>query len=172
VTQPVDVSGAPVRRPGDGQVGTHYQPGMNRQNPAGGRVAYSTGGDTSIEIRVSGALFDGRMRALIAAMIDDMKYAVASQVLADWQLNMDRSFQHPTPYYETQVTVQPVGEDYMVHDRGIVYGPWVEGTSSRNSTTRFKGYASLRRAVDGVRQHKADQICQRIAREYARRWNA
>lgn len=173
MTQPVDVSGAPVRRPGDqGKTGTHWQPGLDRQNPSGGRVAYSTSGDTSIQIVVSGPVFDGRICAMIEAMIDEMKMSVASQVLADWQMNMDRSFQHPTPYYETQVTVQPLGEDYVVHDRGIVYGSWLEGTSSRNATTRFKGYSSMRRAVDDVRAHKADPICRRIANEYARRWNA
>lgn len=32
-----------------------------------------------------------------------------------------------------------------IDDSGVVYGPWLEGTSSRNETTRFKGYASFRR---------------------------
>jgi len=29
-----------------------------------------------------------------------------------------------------------------------VYGPWLEGTSSRNQTTRFKGYQSFRNTKD------------------------
>lgn len=33
-----------------------------------------------------------------------------------------------------------------VNDSGVVYGSWLEGTSRRNQTTRFKGYASFRRA--------------------------
>lgn len=33
-----------------------------------------------------------------------------------------------------------------VHDSRVVYGPWLEGTSSRNQTTRFKGYAMFRQA--------------------------
>jgi len=27
----------------------------------------------------------------------------------------------------------------------VIYGPWLEGVSSRNMTTRFKGYATFRR---------------------------
>ena len=30
-------------------------------------------------------------------------------------------------------------------DGNVLYGPWLEGTGSRNQTTRFKGYASFRR---------------------------
>ena len=32
-----------------------------------------------------------------------------------------------------------------IDDGGVIYGPWLEGTGSRNQTTRFKGYASFRR---------------------------
>jgi len=33
----------------------------------------------------------------------------------------------------------------LIHDSNVVYGPWLEGVSNRNLTTRFKGYASFRR---------------------------
>ena len=33
-----------------------------------------------------------------------------------------------------------------VHDSNVVYGPWLEGVSSRNQQTRFKGYAMFRNA--------------------------
>ena len=33
----------------------------------------------------------------------------------------------------------------LITDGGVIYGPWLEGVSSRNAATRFKGYASFRR---------------------------
>ena len=33
----------------------------------------------------------------------------------------------------------------VISDGGVVYGPWLEGTGSRNATTRFKGFSSFRR---------------------------
>ena len=35
-----------------------------------------------------------------------------------------------------------------------VYGPWLEGTSSRNQTTRFKGYAAFRRTAQFMEERK------------------
>lgn len=56
--------------------------------------------------------------------------------------------QHPTGHYEAQIQHRVTGELHaQVDDDGVVYGPWLEGTSSRNQTTRFKGYASFRKAA-------------------------
>jgi hypothetical protein len=56
-----------------------------------------------------------------------------------------------------------------VHDDGVIYGPWLEGTGSRNApVTRFPGYGSFRRAsqqldreIGGI----ADRILTRRANE-------
>jgi len=164
MTSPVDVSNAPVRTPADygkpGMQGTGFQPGMNRQNPASNLGSHL--GGLHLEVAIGGPLFDGMAAAAMAGMVDEMQYVVASQGLANVQMFLDRSIQHPTPYYETQVTVQRMAEDVVVHDRGIVYGPWLE---TGRSTTRFRGYHSFRRAVDQLR----GQIPQLIG-HVAARW--
>jgi len=33
----------------------------------------------------------------------------------------------------------------VLSDGGVIYGPWLEGVSSRNQSTRFKGYATFRK---------------------------
>ncbi len=48
-----------------------------------------------------------------------------------------------------------------VHDSKVVYGPWLEGVSSRNETTRFKGYAMFRNAT---------QKLQGMARDTLEKW--
>ena len=100
--------------------------------------------------RVSGPLFDGRAKRAAEDLCDAIEYTVAHQAHAELMRVMDGSFRNPTPYYEIQTTVQPRGEEMVVHDRGIVYGPWLVGVSSRNRTSKFKGYDMYRRATTAV----------------------
>ena len=53
----------------------------------------------------------------------------------------------------------------VVSDNGVVYGAWLEGTSSRNDTTRFKGYRSFRNARD-----LAETVMQRLAKSRIKNW--
>ncbi len=46
----------------------------------------------------------------------------------------------------------------VITDGGVVYGPWLEGVSSRNQRTRFKGYASFRKTAQWLRRHKAKDV--------------
>lgn len=39
-----------------------------------------------------------------------------------------------------------------IDDGNVIYGRWLEGLSSRNQTTRFKGYASFRRTGQWLQQ--------------------
>ena len=51
-----------------------------------------------------------------------------------------------------------------INDGGVVYGPWLEGISSRNSSSRFKGYASFRKTRD-----KLEKNAQKVLRKHAKR---
>lgn len=90
---------------------------------------------------------------------------LARQAYANVMTNLNSSIRHPTPYYETQQQIvdRPPWAK-VINDRGIVYGPWLEGTSSRNITTRFKGYASYRRAAQQLEQDKVELIRSETAR--------
>ena len=53
--------------------------------------------------------------------------------------------------------------------RGVTWGPWLEGVSSRNSSTRFRGYhlfrharQELRRRAPEVGQRELEKIMPRI----------
>ena len=46
----------------------------------------------------------------------------------------------------------------IITDSGVVYGPWLEGTSSRNQTTRFEGYFSFRKTRQYLRRNKEKLI--------------
>lgn len=117
------------------------------------------------EVRVSGPLFDGRADAAVREYREAALDEVAGQGLANWQQHLDANIKYPTPYYETQITIERAASDRVVHDRGIIYGPWLEGTGSRNRSTRFKGYGSLRKATQELRQ-QAQGIVDAVLRRY------
>ncbi len=119
--------------------------------------------DVGIDMDV--ALLGARGRAAIDRFNEDATEAVSAQLLADWHDNLNASIRHPTPYYETQLAIHRVSPTMAgVTDRGVVYGPWLEGTSSRNRTTRFRGYSALRRA----RQRTVARVPQLVAAAQAR----
>lgn len=114
-----------------------------------------------LTVEVSGPLFDRRAPAEIQAMLDQIRWEVGMDAFSELHLIMDQSFKNPTPYYETQVRIDRQRDEVTIDDRGIVYGPWLEGTSSRNQTTRFKGYAMFRKATQYV-QGKVTVIAERV----------
>ena len=56
----------------------------------------------------------------------------------------------------------------VITDGGVVYGPWLEGLSSRNVTTRFKGYFAFRRTQKWLNDRKAS-VMDKHMRSFVRR---
>jgi hypothetical protein len=57
----------------------------------------------------------------------------------------------------------------VIDDSKVVYGSWLEGVSSRNDKTRFKGYAMFRKAHDKLErmageilQHAVERLVKRL----------
>jgi hypothetical protein len=119
-------------------------------------------------VTVSGPLFDDP--GLTEDFLSSATEAVAQAALVAVQGNLNASIRHPTPYYETQVRVHPIPAGHQVDDRGVIYGPWLEGTGSRNRTTRFKGYAAFRRALQSV-ERRVNVIIASKVDEYVGRLN-
>ena len=61
-----------------------------------------------------------------------------------------------------------MASDVVVHDRRIIYGPWLEGVGSRNATTRFKGYSSFRRAFQELERQAPRLVEQDVRRLIAK----
>lgn len=122
-----------------------------------------------IDVSASGPWFDGRARAEIDQMIREAEYAVAAQTYSEVMQNLNASIKHPTPYYETQITNERLTVGRRVHDRGIAYGPWLEGTDPRNRTTRFPGYHSFRRAWEKMNAGRARELVEQVVARYTER---
>lgn len=122
------------------------------------------------EVRLSGPLFDARGPAIMQDLRHDGLNKVGGQGVSNVQTNLDTSIRHPTPYYETQIRMEEHGDTVLVDDRGVIYGPWLEGVGSRNKSTRFKGYFSFRRAVQTLRQ-QTPELLRVVAERAVRRLN-
>lgn len=124
------------------------------------------------QIRVNatrtGPFQDGRFQRAAHDYSDAVQYAIAlhGRDLVDRRLNQVLKTQ--TPYYRLQIDVRRHRGGYEVWDKGVVYGPWLEGTGSRNApVTRFRGYQTFRRTKPLV-----DRDAQRIAMQLLQRYQA
>jgi hypothetical protein len=112
-------------------------------------------------VNLIGPMFDGRAIHQMDVITKAVEERVAHAALEQVQRNLDQSIRHPTPYYETRIAVFRHNDHMVVWDQGVIYGPWLEGTSRRNMTTRFKGYSSFRRATQTV-QGKVTELAEPV----------
>ena len=115
----------------------------------------------------SGPLFDGR-----AALAAKQSVNAIAEEVGKTALDRVRTgtviFRHPTGAYRSRITLNARGNFAEVHDRNSVYGPWLEGTGSRNKTTRFKGYHFWRKALQET-DARAGTVAERTLQPYLRR---
>src|SRR3954447_912367 len=110
-------------------------------------------------VECTGPLFYGITETAVEIGVHEAKHKVAEEAVNMIHHRLGEVLQHPTGYYESRiVTNRGIVED-RVTDSGVVYGPWLEGVSSRNSATRFKGYATFRKVSQAL-EIKAEVIAE------------
>lgn len=119
----------------------------------------------SFRIRVDndGALFSApRTEEIIRDIGDQSERATAEYAEGEIQMRLAKVLKHPTGYYQSHIKTNRVGDASVVTDGTVVYGPWLEGTGSRNNETRFKGYFTFRLVAQKV-EVKANEIAEDVA---------
>lgn len=98
-------------------------------------------------VGLTGPMFDGvTYKSALGEMAHAMTDSLAKEGLKLIKGELKVVLQHPTGFYESKVRIDRSTQEHAtVTDGGVIYGPWLEGTSSRNRTTRFKGYSTFRR---------------------------
>jgi len=124
------------------------------------------------QIRVNatrtGPFRDGRFQRAASQYSDALQYAVAEHGEKLVVARLNQVLKKQTPYYRTRITVRRARGGYEVTDQGVIYGPWLEGTGSRNApVTRFRGYQTFRRVKPIV-----DRDANRIAIQLLNRYQA
>lgn len=99
-------------------------------------------------VEYKGPLFDTRGKFILMRFERDAEKEIAQDVNRKVHSMFARFFKHQTGRYASTVQERRRGDGITVGDNGIVYGPWLEGTSSKNASTRFKGYHSFRRTFE------------------------
>ncbi len=119
----------------------------------------------SVDIQMRGPLFDGRAERAAQQACEDARDDIASFAQEHALGLMRAAFRHPTGYYESRVTTTNLSSEVaLVHDQGVVYGPWLEGVGSRNApVTRFPGYWHWRRTKSVV-EARGPQIAEDAVR--------
>lgn len=109
--------------------------------------------DEWFDVRATGPLFDNRGAKAIKAT-RQAEHAVTFKIAKASQRHIRSigasNFKQPTGFFSARVEIDRVADGHVVHANRVIYGPWLEGTSSRNRTTRFKGYQLFRRAAQDV----------------------
>jgi len=128
--------------------------------------------DFDIMIRRTGPVFDGRADSALSAYVDDLHRTVAQEGQDLIGLQLIKVLKHPTGYYESHIRHDSAGSGASrVNDDRVIYGPWLEGVSSRNKITRFKGYATFRKMTQRLRRRALPVARQLLRQKYLGRMN-
>lgn len=122
------------------------------------------------DVKTSGPLFDGRAQAAFDRAASDIQHSVAGRAEDAARANFAETIRNDRGVfldsfkitdishlytstsgkksYSMPVTVTP-GDSVVTTDLAT-YGPWLEGTGSRNMTTKFRGYNGFRKAAEQV----------------------
>lgn len=129
----------------------------------------------TITVTLSGPFFSPARSAIVQKMLHDITRDVTTQTERVVRAYGEASFRYqsspPTGRWMRSVHSDTHGNEGVVDDGGIVYGPWLEGVGSRNATTRFKGYRMWRRAYQTMDRSGALGIAQPIADRAVRELN-
>ncbi len=129
----------------------------------------------AITVRTHGPIPEGRFDEIVLDFLDDAVGQVGQQGLSGVHELLNERIKEPTPYYETQVMLQRAADTTyesdvtpaVVHDRGVIYGWWLEGIGSRNApVTRFRGYHTFSETAAALNKGGAVKIAKATLQRY------
>lgn len=96
-------------------------------------------------VTATGPLFDGTATKVIAGAVEAGAAELAQAGVDLVHSRLRSVLRRPTGRYQSRVVADlSTPTNPRITDGGIVYGPWLEGTSGRNDRSRFKGYRTFR----------------------------
>lgn len=120
----------------------------------------------SLDVEVSGPFFQPGADIVTDAYIFSAQEHIAQEAEKKVKAFQSLLFRYqsspPTGYATRHVRTRVQASRHIVTDSAIVYGPWLEGVSERNKTTRFKGYAIFRRTARSISNRAVDIAMPRI----------
>lgn len=123
---------------------------------------------------VSGPVFDGlaerELDRFEADLVDEVGVQGVAEVAKLGRAHFRYEHSLPTGHYLRNIRPDRRVDDVVVHVDAVIYGPWIEGTSSMNDRTRFKGYQLFRKATQQL-ESRVETIAKDLLPPYLRRMN-
>lgn len=100
----------------------------------------------SAYVTVAGPLMEGRGPQILQRFFDDATKLVAEHGRDELRKRATSKPKRPTGAFASAITIKPFkkGRTVIADYPQVLYSPWLEGVSSRNQSTRFKGYRSFK----------------------------
>lgn len=122
----------------------------------------------SAYVFAAGPLFDGAADDALDELRDRIAHDGAAWALAQLdQTSMDKSGRATGAFQENlRLVKRELG--WAVPgpmDSGVVWSPWLEGSSKRNASTRFKGYHPFRDVRRQLQDGKAQEIADKLVEQ-------
>lgn len=120
-----------------------------------------------IKVKTRGPLFDRRGPMMVRRTIEDIEEDVGEHAAVLVHRRLNKVLKNPTGRFQSTIRSRHGHGGTFVDGEGTVYGRWLEGVTSRNATTRFKGYHTFRivaQQVDRDAENIADRHIDRLAR--------
>lgn len=124
----------------------------------------------SFRSRAQGPIESGLIHKHVRDYEKDVAQELAEEAEDTWLNLLDSRLRHQRPYYTTRIATKKIAWNrYKIHDNGVVYGHWLEGTGSRNApVTIFPGYYSMRDTKAEMRLKRRPIAEEVLARHQAR----
>lgn len=99
----------------------------------------------NVKASQKGQIFNAaNTKASAKRMVITINDTIAQEGVNRIRARLRQVLQNPTGFYSSNIAVDRRQIYRGIWDQGVVYGGWLEGVSSRNRTTRFKGYHTFR----------------------------
>jgi hypothetical protein len=119
----------------------------------------------NVNITQKGTIFDAASsKAAARRAVIDINEALAQEGVDRVRRRLGQVLQNPTGYYQSKIQVERRQIYRGFSDGGVVYGGWLEGLSTRNRTTRFKGYQTFRIIKQELEREKINIAEPHVAR--------
>lgn len=118
-----------------------------------------------IGVTKRGPMFDGRADVAASEASEDSARTVAIEGSRMVRTRQNAMFRTQTPYYRTHTQARRTVDGWRITGPAVAYGHWLEGTSERNRTTRFKGYFIFR-SMAAVLRMRAVAIATPVVARY------
>lgn len=106
----------------------------------------------NLAVSLHGPVFDGRADAEIEGACERAEQRIATLGASMIRTELAHVLRNEStpPFYRFKNEATPDRDGWKIWDNNVIYGNWLEGTGSRNRTTRFKGYWTYRRTFQKI----------------------